>query len=32
MYPENRSFATLAGNKIYIEFASGESGMIDMST
>jgi hypothetical protein len=31
MYPEIRAFALLADNKIYVEFASGESGMFDMS-
>jgi hypothetical protein len=31
MYPEIRAFALLADNKIYIEFASGESGTFDMS-
>jgi hypothetical protein len=31
MYPEIRSFALLAANKIYVEFTSGESGTFDMS-
>ena len=31
MYPEIRAFAPLAENKIYVEFASGESGMFEMS-
>jgi hypothetical protein len=31
MYPEIRFFALLEDKKIYVEFASGESGTFDMS-
>lgn len=31
MYPEIQSFALLEKNKMYVEFASGETGLFDMS-